>query len=211
MLSPRSIRCWPLVVLLACLGACAPEPQPSQAAAASPVVSAVNETEASRFLQGHWARPLAPQGPLPAALAAQGITLAPQSCATCHAAQFDDWGMSLHSRAMGPGVLGQLLNMPAHTRGDHQDCIRCHAPLAEQADSLVAAIGKPAGKNARGINQPGPLHEQGLVCAGCHVRNNTWYGPPRRDGSQTVGDTSTHPHGGWKASSAFESSQFCAA
>ena len=211
MLSPRSIRCWPLVVLLACLGACAPEPQPSQAAAASPVVSAVNETEASRFLQGHWARPLAPQGPLPAALAAQGITLAPQSCATCHAAQFDDWGMSLHSRAMGPGVLGQLLNMPAHTRGDHQDCIRCHAPLAEQADSLVAAIGKPAGKNARGINQPGPLHEQGLVCAGCHVRNNTWYGPPRRDGSQTVGDTSAHPHGGWKASSAFESSQFCAA
>ena len=148
---------------------------------------------------------------MPAALAAQGISLAPQSCATCHAAQFEEWGKSLHSRAMGPGVLGQLLNLPAHARGDHQDCIRCHAPLAEQADSLVAAIEKLSGKNMAGINQPGPLHEQGLICAGCHVRDNTWYGPPRRDGSQPVGDTSAQPHGGWKASNAFESSQFCAA
>ena len=175
------------------------------------MVSAVNEAEAGRFLQGHWARPLAPQGPLPAALAAQGVSLAPQSCTNCHAAQFEDWGKSLHSRAMGPGVLGQLLNMPAHARGDHQDCIRCHAPLAEQADSLVAAIEKPAGKNPGGIGQASPLHEQGLVCAGCHVRDNTWYGPPRRDGSQPIGDTRAQPHSGWKASSAFESSQFCAA
>lgn len=192
------------------MSACAPEPQPAPAVPVKTLVASLNETEASRFLQGHWARPLAPQGPLAAALAAQGISLAPQSCATCHAAQFEDWGKSLHSRAMGPGVLGQLLNMQAHARGDHQDCIRCHAPLAEQADSLVAAIENPAGKNAGG-GASGALHEQGLVCAGCHVRNNTWYGPPRRDGSQTVGDTSTHPHGGWKASSAFESSQFCAA
>ena len=171
----------------------------------------MDEAEASRFLQGHWARPLAPQGPLAAAVAAQGISLAPGSCAACHATQFEDWGQSRHSRSMGPGLMGQLMNMPAHARGEHQDCLRCHAPLAEQADSLVVALEKRPREGSAGVGKASPLHEQGLVCAGCHVRNHEWHGPPRRDGSQPVGDLTAQPHGGWKAHRAFESSRFCAA
>lgn len=178
------------------------------------MTSVSNEAETARFLQSHWDRPLAPQGPLPALVAAQGISLAPQTCATCHASQFEDWRQSLHSRSMGPGLMGQLVNMPAHARGDHQSCIRCHAPLSEQADSLVAALetlGKQTRKQEEPIGKVSPLHEQGLVCAACHVRKGEWYGPQRRDGSQPTGDQRDAPHGGWKASSAFESSRFCSA
>ncbi len=206
--SLRCLKRWALPLVLAlCLGACEPAPQAPAAVAGKHTAAAANEAEAARFLQNHWARPLAAQGPLPTTAGLPAVTLAPQSCATCHAAQFEDWGHSLHSRAMGPGMLGQLMDMPAQARDEHQACIRCHAPLAEQADSLVAALEAPAGKAATAA----PLHEQGLVCAACHVRKGEWYGPPRRDGSRPAGDMSALPHGGWKASTAFESSQFCAA
>ncbi len=155
------------------------------------------------FLERHWARPLASQGEPPASARAHQIGLAPQSCAACHAAQFEDWSASLHSRAMGAGIMGQLAVMPADARDDHQDCIRCHAPLKEQADSLSAAI---AGKAAASA-----LHEQGVVCAACHLRGYEWYGPPRRDGSSPSGDLSAFPHDAWKASPAFADSRFCAA
>lgn len=104
--------------------------------------------------------------------------------------------------------------MPAHARDEHQGCIRCHAPLAEQADSLVAALEtleKRTRKQSERAGEVMPLHEQGLVCAACHVRKHEWFGPPRRDGSRPAGDQSAAPHGGWTASRAFESSQFCAA
>ena len=176
-------------------------------------MEAPDAAQAERFLDEHWARPLAPQGNPPAAVTAQGITLAPESCGTCHAQQFADWRSSQHSRAMGPGLMGQLVAMPAHAKDEHQNCIRCHAPLAEQADSLVAALEKNQARKpgAANLNPVQPLHEHGLVCAACHVRAYEWHGPPRRDGSVASGDVGALPHGGWKANSAFESSQFCAA
>ena len=153
------------------------------------------------FLDRHWARPLKAQGKPPAGFSAQEASLDSSSCAECHRAQFDDWKASLHSRAMGPGVLGQLLDMDPEAADEHQACLRCHAPLAEQASSL-----KDASRKRRG----GGLHEQGLVCAGCHVRGHARYGPPRRDGS-TSKPGERLPHGGWQASAAFSDSRFCAA
>lgn len=159
------------------------------------------------FLQRHWDRPLPPQGRPPARFSPLESSLDAESCATCHPAQAEDWKQSLHSRAMGPGVLGQLLNMPPGARDEHQSCLRCHAPLAEQADALVAEIeGRtvPTGKG------PMPLHRQGLTCAACHVRAHERHGPPRRDGS-APNPGEVLPHGGWKATKAFEDSRFCAA
>ena len=104
---------------------------------------------------------------------------------------------------MGPGIMGQLAAMPADARDEHQACIRCHAPLKEQADSLSAAI---AGSPAVPV-----LHEQGVACAACHVRGYEWHGPPRRDGSSPSGDLTALPHNAWKANAAFGDSRFCAA
>jgi len=163
--------------------------------------AAAAAADVGSFLDRHWARPLPAQGKPPASFSALEASLDPSACGSCHRAQLDDWKSSLHSRAMGPGVLGQLLDMKAQAREEHQECLRCHAPLAEQAASLVQAIKQRGGAG---------LHEQGLVCAGCHVRGHARYGPPRRDGSSPKPGEKL-PHAGWQANEAFADSRFCAA
>ncbi|MFN7086193.1 MAG: multiheme c-type cytochrome [Burkholderiales bacterium] len=163
------------------------------------------------FLQKHWGQPLQAQGIPPAHFSPLEASLDPRACGTCHVAQFNDWKQSRHSLAMGPGIMGQLLNMSPIATEEHQDCIRCHAPLKEQADSLVAALTRGPGKSLRPPGETGPaLHEQGLVCAACHIRGHQRYGPPREDGSKPEPGTPL-PHNGWISEAAFGDSRFCAA
>ncbi|MBI2313099.1 MAG: hypothetical protein HYU77_11425 [Betaproteobacteria bacterium] len=167
---------------------------------------------AERFLAVHWSRPLQAQGSPPAGYAPSEASLNPADCGACHRTQHDDWSSSQHSRAMGPGVLGQLMDMPADALDQHQDCLRCHAPLKEQAESLAAALAALPRKmeaQAQKTAVP-PLHAHGLACASCHLRGYRVYGPPRRDGSAPQ-SAAGFPHGGWSASGAFEDSRFCAA
>lgn len=156
-----------------------------------------------QFLDKHWQQPLAPQGAAPPHFTPLEAALGPASCGSCHVQQVEDWSGARHAKAMGPGVIGQLMNMEAQAREEHQGCIRCHAPLAEQADSLVAAISRPDARKGAG------LHEHGLVCAACHVRGHRRFGPARRDGSVPKPEDQL-PHGGWQASAAFADSRFCA-
>ncbi|SIQ05079.1 Cytochrome c554 and c-prime [Aromatoleum tolulyticum] len=165
------------------------------------LATGVARADAGDFLDRHWRRPLGPQGTPPATYTPQEASLDPAACGACHQSQFDDWRASRHAQAMGPGVLGQLIAMDADAPDEHQSCLRCHAPLAEQAASLAGAIRAKA---------RGRTHEQGLTCAGCHVRDHVRHGPPRRDGSiPKAGDRL--PHDGWRASRAFEDARFCAA
>lgn len=197
-ISGRGLRLLP-VFLCGLLVACGEK-------AAPPAAPGAGQDAIEAFLERHWSRPIAPQGPVPAGFGAQEAALDPDSCGGCHVQQFNDWKTSLHAKAMGPGVLGQLLDMAPDATEEHQACIRCHAPLAEQAASLSKAIARPRA----GSGQAFP-HEQGLTCAACHVRQHERFGPPRRNGSAPkAGDTGL-PHGGWKASAAFEDSRFCAA
>ena len=53
------------------------------------------------------------------------------------------------------------MDMAPEARAEHQACIRCHAPLSEQADSLAASLG-----DAGSAALPG-LRAEGLVCAAC--------------------------------------------
>jgi cytochrome c len=101
--------------------------------------------------------PVAPQGPPPASLAPAQASLFARQCARCHAKQVREWEPSLHRGAASPGVLAQTeYGMAADERAA---CLRCHAPLAEQAAD-------PA------------LRSDGLSCAGCHVRAWVRRGPP---------------------------------
>lgn len=162
-----------------------------------------------QFLAAHWARPLAPQGPPPSRFSALETRLDPSACGACHVPQFADWSRSLHSRAMGPGVLGQLVDMPAHATEEHQNCLRCHAPLKEQADALVAAMtAGPVAGSRPAENAAAQLHEHGVTCAACHVRLYRRYGPARKDGS-TPGSGERLPHDGWVSHAAFDDSRFC--
>lgn len=188
------------LVLAGCGPGASPGPQPVSVAA--PTADGVSD-----FLARHWQRPLPANGPAPARYTPGEASLDPAACGACHAEQFADWQTALHSRAMGPGLLGQLRAMGPDERDAHQACLECHAPLAEQAEHLVRLL--RAGR-APAPAPDGASAAHGLTCAGCHVREHRRYGPPRRDGSVPSPDTAL-PHDGWQPSAAFSDSRFCAA
>jgi len=160
--------------------------QPRQIASESPA----NKT----WLEHHWKRPLAPQGEKPAGVAHLGIELSPESCGGCHPTQFADWSTSLHSQAMGPGLVGQYLDAQDPT--EIESCMECHSPLAEQTASSRSGLSKPG------------LHQKGLVCASCHVRKWQVKGPPAL--VQNKETKAPKPHGGFEPVTAFQSAYFCA-
>jgi len=107
--------------------------------------------------------PVPPQGTPPPNLAPAQTSLAPQQCARCHAKQYREWEPSRHHGASSPGLAAQMMGMKTERA---VDCLRCHAPLAEQRPET-----EPGGF-------PNRLRAQGLSCAGCHVRGWTRHGPP---------------------------------
>jgi hypothetical protein len=155
------------------------------------------------FLKRHWTNPLPPQGAPPQAYAPLEAALSSSACGQCHAEQYQAWRTSLHSRAVGPGLLWQIKLMD---QAQANRCLRCHAPLAEQKALLALEYGWQGAPT-----QPPPgyveagLGHQGLACAACHVRGHQRFGPPPRSAELVK-----VPHGGFTASAAFEDSRFCA-
>src|SRR5919106_6011297 len=96
--------------------------------AQSPAASADDKT----FLNQHWRQPVPPQGAPPAAFTPLEASLAPQDCGVCHPVQYQDWQTSIHAQAMGPGVVGQLVDMLDNNPEDALFCQTCHALLTEQ-------------------------------------------------------------------------------
>jgi mono/diheme cytochrome c family protein len=79
----------------------------------------------------------------------------------CHVKQFQEWSSSLHARAAGGGLLGQL---PAFDLETQTACLRCHAPRSEQQEAFLAAA-------------PGEVQSlTGVDCVACHVRRHRRYG-----------------------------------
>jgi hypothetical protein len=130
-------------------------------------------------------------------------SLSSQGCQACHPKQFAEWAQSRHARAMGPGVLGQLLDM---IKPERQACLDCHAPLAEQAESMNVGL-----REEKAVDIPKGLHLQGVTCSACHLRHYTWYGPPRRTDLTPLSNGQASVHSGWRAQKAFSDSLFCAA
>ena len=149
-----------------------------------------------------WRVPLASQGKPPKEWTALEQSLAPEDCGQCHAEQLQQWRTSRHALAFSPGLVGQLLTFDA---ADTAECMRCHAPLAEQRAAFEAA---------RTLGVAHKPEKQGLAaagnsCGGCHVRQHRRFGPPQR-GTGAVGASELPtPHGGVFRTSFFESSEFC--
>jgi hypothetical protein len=165
------------------------------------------EDPVARFLGQHWNKPLPSQGPPPPAFSTQEASLDPADCGQCHAEQHADWSGSLHSHTMGPGILWQARALPP---AEIAKCLDCHAPLAEQKALLARELDWPGAPQTDPPDYVAPdLHRQGLVCAACHVRAHTRYGPPAGE-DKPAGDTFGLPHGGFVESTAFGDSRFCA-
>lgn len=95
--------------------------------------------------------------------------------------------------------------MPQH---EGNDCLRCHAPLAEQKALMAmerAWPNAPASPPPAWV--PPDLHRQGLVCAACHVRRHERFGPQARTPPPAAG--TRLPHGGATEQAAFSDSRFC--
>lgn len=160
----------------------------------------------AQFLARHWAQPLAPQGEPPPGFAAIEASLAPEACGACHVAQYADWRTSLHSRAIGSGILWQFRVL---SQDESNRCLRCHAPLAEQ--KALTALQHNWGNVPREPVPPyvsSDLHLRGLVCAACHVRRHQRFGPPPK--TRNAVQSTRQPHDGFVAEQAFRDSRFCA-
>jgi len=175
------------------------------ALAALAVVNASGADAIREFLDRHWRRPLAPQGPPPARFSPLEASLQPEACGTCHPVQLADWKSSLHAASMAPGVAGQLVEMLESDPPSALSCFTCHAPLAEQAPRVDGG-----GRARTNPAYDAALGARGLVCAGCHVRAHQRFGPPRRDGSLApTAPSETLPHNGVTRAPAFLRSEFC--
>lgn len=154
------------------------------------------------FLQQHWQYPIAAQGQPPVQFSALEASLNPADCGSCHAAQFEQWRSSLHSHTMGPGILWQLhFTDLKNTKA----CLRCHAPMTEQLALQAQARGWSDPNLAPPAYVPPDLHAQGLVCAACHVRAHTRFGP-----KASAPPATASAHGGFVEHEAFADSRFCA-
>lgn len=161
-----------------------------------------------KFLEHHWGKnPIPLQGLPPANYSPLEASLFPESCGQCHPQQYQDWKTSIHSQAMGPGVLGQLIVMQEEDPETAKKCWFCHTPLAEQQAILKIKDKNSFKKNA---DFDESLYHQGLVCAACHLRKNQRYGPPRK--GQHISEEINAPgmpHNGFIAQTAFTKSAFC--
>jgi len=151
------------------------------------------KTEHQQFIDKHWQQPIIISSSL------KDHELAPETCGKCHKSQYDDWSTSLHSKAMGAGVIGQIKQYDL-AELQKQKCLTCHAPLLRQ--SVLFA-------NKEKSNSAHSLDQQGVICAACHIRDKTWYGPlPINNSlSETPPLKSLHPKKSKKL--AFESATFC--
>jgi hypothetical protein len=135
------------------------------------------------FIDKHWQRPVV------AAPLSSEHDLYPQACGQCHQTQYNDWRKSHHAKAMGPGIMGQLQGYSKEALKS-QKCLTCHAPLVKQSQALIESTST--------------LHQQGIICAACHVRNEQWFGP----GNASVKGKANHPKS--QSVNAFKDSAFCA-
>nr|VFK50651.1 MAG: Cytochrome c554 and c-prime [Candidatus Kentron sp. TUN] len=166
-----------------------------------------------RFLDWFWERPLSELGTVHISSDLLNHSpLMPETCGLCHP-QYTDWIGSRHAQAMGPGAIGQFFHM---SREEIQACLDCHAPLSEQSDSLIrylenAQWSESTDYPASVHTENNQLHQRGVTCAVCHIREDRWYGPPRRGEPLPAETMAKFPHGGWIPRDAFQDSRFCAA
>ena len=171
----------------------------------------ISTREIESFLTSHWQRPVPLQGKPPSGYSLLEVSLKPEDCGMCHAEQYNAWKTARHSHSMGPGVLGQVLEMAGKDPATVELCQSCHAPLSEQHAKLRASTGSETFVDNAAFDAD--LQAKGLTCAACHVRHHRRFGPlPRgNEGASSLKTRSTGPHGGFIPEVAFTRSEFCKA
>lgn len=166
--------------------------------------------DAEIFFRDYWRRPIPLQGTPPVSFSEREASLGPEACGSCHEKQHADWKESLHSKAMGPGPWGQIIDLARNSPEDGILCMTCHAPLSEQ----MAVVAKAStGGEQTYVENPSfdsRLQLQGITCAACHVRQHQRFGPPKAEGPAATSYPPGLPnHGGVRRTLNFEKAEFC--
>jgi hypothetical protein len=104
--------------------------------------------------------------------------LSAKTCAGCHSGAHSEWAASRHGRAWTNAIFQrEYKDRPLEW------CVHCHAPLREQLDEV-----------RRG---GGPLADEGVTCAVCHLRGGRMLARTRAPGSPH--DTEVSPDFGGPA------------
>ncbi|HBO84876.1 MAG TPA: hypothetical protein DD641_07885 [Deltaproteobacteria bacterium] len=201
------------------------------------------------FLSEYWKRPIPIQNPNPPLIppffkgagahpkdGRGGLSLHPEACGECHKEQYNGWKGSLHSKAVGPGLLGQLPGTDFKSVPGNPEfamsCYFCHAPMEEQNEMKKGSRVKGQGSKDKGQGENGyiknpnfdsKLKISGVSCSVCHLRDGKIYGPPPvragvragthlKDGWGSKGKGKEQkPHNGFIEKAFFEKAEFCAA
>ncbi|MBI5749881.1 MAG: hypothetical protein HZA00_12230 [Nitrospinae bacterium] len=179
----------------------------------------------------YWERPIPLQ--IPNSNSELSLSFHPEDCGECHKEQYKGWKGSLHSKAVGPGLLSQI--DPHNDSETAVSCYYCHAPMMEQSEVKTEARGQPPqspfikgeGQGASNYikNQffDNKLKLSGVSCSVCHLREGKVYGPPPRtedrrqkpalskaEGTEDRSERQI-PHNGFIEEDFFEKAEFCAA
>lgn len=99
-----------------------------------------------------------------------------EACEGCHPTIAAEWRQSIHAQAwIDPQFQGEL------AKSDNRWlCVNCHTPLLIQQDRLPVAIVDGDVEQPRWVKNErfdAALRDEGLNCAGCHVREDGIHGP----------------------------------
>ncbi len=153
------------------------------ASSARPVVEAEALERAHDFYAGRprEERPQAGWQAVPAGLS----DLSASSCGECHTEIYQEWRLSTHAQAW----TDRQFQTEIAKSGNRWLCRNCHTPLLNQMP--VWAVGLEQGDVERPVYVDNPrvdlaLRDEGITCAGCHVREGAIEGP-------TGIETAAHP------------------
>lgn len=180
------------------------------------VVLSSNARGGGDTLKEYWKRPI-PHQPNPEPHSPNPKpSFYPEACGECHKEQYNDWQGSLHSKSVGPGLLGQL--NPNDDPESALSCYHCHAPMSEQAEVKEEWSGRVPTEGGRGQEsgdkdyERNPLFDNrlklsGVSCSVCHLRGGKVYGPLVK--ADLKHETLNQKHG-FIERDFFERAEFCA-
>ncbi len=103
-------------------------------------------------------------------------SLKAEDCGKCHREIYEEWKTSYHAKA----YTDPFFRAYWRKDGEVWICLNCHTPLANQQTELIGEI--PRNRIEKAVKTPNPdfdqaLREEGITCAGCHVRDGVIVGP----------------------------------
>ncbi|MGH7771702.1 MAG: multiheme c-type cytochrome [Candidatus Binatia bacterium] len=175
-----------------------------------PPLSLAVDQNIEDFFKAYWQRPIPLQGLPPSSFTDKEASLRSEDCGSCHPQQYADWKESLHSKSMGPGVWGQIIDLTQSSPEEAILCMTCHAPLSEQIP-----LGAQKKNGEKRIYEKNPhfdskLQLEGITCAACHVRRHQRFGPLRAEGATSAQYPAGMPnHAGVQRTLHFDKAEFC--